>query len=165
MPKSIKRVPDIFDNPQFFVEGASANDIRQGLEGDCWFLSALETICSLEPARHLVDRICVKYDQDVGVYGFLLYRDGEWNSVIIDDKLYLRAADYEDTDEQTRAIWENNRIRVNSQEEYRKEFQTNSRALLFAQSTDPNETWVPLLEKAFAKAHGDYGAIEGGSVG
>ena len=28
-----------------------------------------------------------------------------------------------------------------------------------------DETWLPLLEKAFAKAHGDYSAIEGGFVG
>ncbi|KAI9746078.1 MAG: hypothetical protein M1818_000759 [Claussenomyces sp. TS43310] len=164
-PPSVKRLSDIFDAPEFFVEGANAKDIRQGIDGDCWFLSALAALCSLEPARHFINRICVKHDQDVGVYGFLLYRDGEWTSVIVDDKLYLRMADYEDTDEQTRRLWENNRIRVNSQEEYRKEFQTNSRALFYAQSTDPNETWVPLLEKAFAKAHGDYAAIEGGSVG
>jgi Calpain family cysteine protease len=37
--------------------------------------------------------------------------------------------------------------------------------LYYAQSADPNETWVPLMEKAFAKAHGDYGSISGGSVG
>lgn len=164
-PPSVKRVGDIFDNPQFFVEGATAKDIRQGYDGDCWFLSALTTLCNLQPTSHMIDRICVAQDQDVGVYGFVLYRDGEWISVIIDDKLYLRKADYEDTDEQLRNTWEDNRIRINSAEEYRKEFQSNSRALYYAQSTDANETWVPLIEKAFAKAHGDYGAIEAGSVG
>lgn len=164
-PPSVKRVGDIFDNPQFFVDGADAKDIRQGREGDCWFLSALSTLCNLEPTKHLVDRICVARDQEVGVYGFLFYRDGEWTSVIIDDKLYLREPDYEFTDQKTRNTWEENRIRVNSQEEYRREFQTNSRCLYYAQSAEPNETWVPLIEKAFAKAHGDYDAISNGSVG
>jgi hypothetical protein len=164
-PPSVKRVGDIFDNPQFYVEGVSAKDIRQGSDGDCWFLSALATLCGMEPAQDLIERVCVARDEEVGVYGFVLYRDGEWISVIVDDKLYLRKADYEDSDATVRAIWEDNRIRINSAAEYRKEFQSNSRALYYAQSTHPDETWVPLLEKAFAKAHGDYSAIEYGSVG
>lgn len=113
-PPSVKRVGDIFDNPQFFVDGASAKDIRQGREGDCWFLSALSTLCNLESTEHLINKICVARDQDVGVYGFLVHRDGEWTSVIIDDKLYLREPDYEFADRGTRATWEENRIRVNS---------------------------------------------------
>ena len=119
----------------------------------------------METAQDLIERVCIARDEEVGVYGFVLYRDGEWISVIVDDNLYLRKPDYEDSDATVRAIWEDNRIRINSAAEYRKEFQSNSRALYYAQSTHPDETWVPLLEKAFAKAHGDYSAIEFGSVG
>lgn len=150
-PPTFKRVSDIFETPQFFVEGATAKDVRQGSEGDCWFLSAIAALCSVGPPQNLIEKVCVKWDQDVGVYGFVLYRDGEWQSVIVDDKLYLRSADYEDSDVKTRQIWENNRVRIHSQMEYKKEFQTNSRALYYAQSTDPNETWVPLLEKRSPK--------------
>jgi len=73
-PPSVKRVGDIFDKPQFFVDGASAKDIRQGREGDCWFLSALSTLCNLEPTEHLINKVCVARDQDVGVYGFVIHR-------------------------------------------------------------------------------------------
>lgn len=40
-----------------------------------------------------------------------------------------------------------------------------SKSLYFAQCSNENETWLPLLEKAFAKAHGDFSAIEGGFTG
>lgn len=81
----------------------------------------------------------------------------------MDDKLYLRAADYFESFEE-RQVWDDI-SRADSEEEYRKVWQTGSRALYFAQCVDENETWLPLLEKAYAKAHGDYSSIEGGFVG
>jgi Calpain family cysteine protease len=73
-PMSVKRVEDIFEAPQFFIDGATANDVRQGKEGDCWFMSA---ICTLSNKESLISRVCVARDEQVGVYGFVFHRDGE----------------------------------------------------------------------------------------
>lgn len=142
----------------------------------------MAALCTLGNKEDLIRRVCVARNEKVGVYGFVFYRgslrlyhqrsmasptndqtDGEWMTTIIDDKLYLRAADYDESGEE-RQIWESIN-RSDSEEEYRKAYQTGSRALYFAQCSDENETWLPLLEKAYAKAHGDFNAIQGGFVG
>lgn len=51
------------------------------------------------------------------------------------------------------------------EDEYERLFQTGSKALQFAQCSNSDETWVPLLEKAYAKAHGDFEAINAGQTG
>lgn len=159
-PKSCKRVTQIFDNPMFLEEGATASDVRQGQNGDCWFMSAL---CALGGKKDLIDRVCVARDEKVGVYGFVFHRDGEWIQTIIDDKLYLTAADW---DESIMEKWTWQQInRIDAEEEYRKANQAGSRALYFAQCSSENETWLPLLEKAYAKAHGDFNSIQGGFTG
>jgi Calpain family cysteine protease len=167
-PQSVKRVRQIFDKPEFFVDGATADDIRQGTAGDCWFLSALSALCCMEAKElgNLVERVCVERDEAVGVYGFVFFRDGEWRSEIVDDKLYLTAPDYknmgdsQEMDYLLKYIKEKDRA-----EQYRKIVQSNSDALFYARSAHKDETWVPLIEKAYAKAHGDFTAIEGGLVG
>ncbi len=164
-PSSVKRVGEIFDHPRFFVNEDSARHIHQGDSGTCWFVAALSTVRNCNHRQNLVERLCVDRDEEVGVYGFLFFRDGEWISVIVDDKLFLRTEDYEALSERERSGWEDNRVRVQAVEEYRKLYQTNSRALVYAHSSHPDETWVPLFEKAFAKAHKDYAALNGGAFG
>ena len=159
-PQSAKRVVDIFDRPKFYIDGPTANDVRQGRDGDCWLMAAL---CTLSNKKGLIEKLCVAHDQDVGVYGFVFHRDGEWISEIVDDFLYLTKPDYDES-YLDRVLFDELE-RINPEEAYRKIYQTNSSSLYFAQCQHPQETWLPLLEKSYAKAHGDFAAIEGGFGG
>ncbi|RDB20781.1 Calpain-9 [Hypsizygus marmoreus] len=155
MPSDVQRVTQIFDKPQFFVNGADSNDIIQGKLGDCWFLSALATVST---AQGLVEKFCVARDEEVGVYGFIFFRDNAWVNVVIDDMLYTSVPKYEE-------------LTVGEQELYHQDkaqFNTSARkggkTLYFAKSGATGETWVPLIEKAFAKLHGDYVSLSGGKA-
>ncbi|KAM0812698.1 hypothetical protein AB5N19_12689 [Seiridium cardinale] len=154
-PGSVHRVDWIFDSPQFIVNGFSSSDIKQGCNGDCWWLAAVATIAH---RKDLMEKVCVARDEDCGVYGFVFQRDGEWISTVIDDNLYLEETDFD----YYRDVYDATGKKARR---HRKENQTGSDALYFAHCEDPNETWLPLLEKAYAKIHGDYEAISGGSPG
>jgi len=154
-PGSVHRIDWIFEDPKFVIDGYSSSDVRQGANGDCWFISAIATIC---PDQKVMDRICVTRNEQCGVYGFVFHRDGAWFPTVIDDNLYLRKEDFESQGDVTDPDGEKER-------KYKRNNQTGSEALHFASCADQNETWLPLLEKAYAKAHGDYQAIEGGFSG
>ncbi|KAF7901763.1 uncharacterized protein EAF01_007062 [Botrytis porri] len=170
-PACAKRISEIFDAPTFFIgHEAHVQDIRQGSEGDCWFISSLACLTVDEAFPRLIDKLCPRKarNEKVGVYGFVFYRDGEWVSEIVDDKLYLTNPDYDDCNDDRRLVWDRSHGRLDpeaSRADYRKNFQTGSDALFFGSCADPNETWVPLIEKAFAKIHGDYDSISGGWPG
>lgn len=157
-PPWIKRVEDIFDKPEFFVDGASATDVHQGSSGDCWFLAALMAVSA---KKELIDRLCVARDEKVGVYGFVFFRDGEWIYEVIDDKLFLRVGD--DDDLQIVRDWDSDKkegLSIKHDEDKLKETLQKGGTALYFSHCKSNETWLPLIEKAYAKAHGDYFAIE-----
>ncbi|KAJ3064282.1 hypothetical protein HDU99_004512, partial [Rhizoclosmatium hyalinum] len=96
----------------------------------------------------------VARDEQVGVYGFVFYRDGQWITSIVDDQLATLAHDYR--------LMEGTKI---DKEDYDKVMFRGSKFLKFAKCHDAKRTWVPLIEKAYAKAHGDYESISGGHGG
>lgn len=61
-------------------DGATADDVRQGRTGDCWFLAAVTALSGTEGPKadapagtekklHLLEKLFVKQDEKVGVYG------------------------------------------------------------------------------------------------
>ena len=132
----------------------SSSEIKQsGALRNCWFLSA---VASLAGNAKLLQSVCVAWDQDCGVYGFVFFRDGEWTYTLVDDFVYAREVNLG-----LMAAKPHNSIEQRSKA-YRATYLTGSSALLFAKCRSSTRTWLPLLEKAYAKVHGDYEALEGG---
>ncbi|KAK1573117.1 calpain family cysteine protease [Colletotrichum navitas] len=159
VPKAVKRVHEIFEKPTF-MKNINGGDVKQGSLGDCWLMATMTALANVEGG---IERTCVEYDTRIGIYGFVFYRDGEWIYSIIDDKLYLKSPCWDSPSMQRDLLQQIDREDV--ERVYRKTYQTGSKALFFAQCKDQNETWVPLLEKAYAKAHGDYASLSGGWIG
>ncbi|KAK6210051.1 calpain family cysteine protease [Colletotrichum tabaci] len=159
VPKAVKRVHEIFEKPTF-MKNINGGDVKQGSLGDCWLMATLTALANVEGG---IERTCVEYDTRIGIYGFVFYRDGEWIYSIIDDKLYLKSPCWDSPSMQRDLLQQIDREDV--ERVYRKTYQTGSKALFFAQCKDQNETWVPLIQKAYAKAHGDYASLAGGWIG
>ncbi|PCD20140.1 hypothetical protein FGRA07_11771 [Fusarium graminearum] len=158
-PGAVKRVHEIFQRPTFMMN-VDGTDVKQGKLSDCWFVAGLTALANLQCWP---DHICAAHDTDIGVYGFVFYRDGMWTHTIIDDTLYLQSPSWDSPSLQRTLLQQTGR--ADAEKEFETTYQTGSRALFFAQCKDQNETWVPLIEKAYAKAHGDYAALEGGWIG
>ncbi|PHH55425.1 Calpain clp-1 [Ceratocystis fimbriata CBS 114723] len=159
-PKAVKRISEIFQNPTF-LKKISIDQAKQGALGDCWAISALTGLACVEDA---VKRLCVCYDTRIGIYGFVFHRDGKWIYSIVDDRLFLTSPVW-DAPSMQRDLLEQIDNNIDVEDKYNQTYHTGSKALFFASNADNNETWVPLLEKAYAKAHGDYESLDGGWIG
>ncbi|XP_013421779.1 calpain-A [Lingula anatina] len=127
-PKDIVKEGQI---PHLTVDGVTRDDIKQGILGDCWFLSSCAAVSVQE---RFMNKIIGKNqvlcgNGYKGIVHFCMWRFGEWVDVYIDDLL-----------------------------------PTKDGKLFYAKSEDPTEFWPPLIEKAYAKLHGSYEAIEGGQT-
>lgn len=102
--------------------GASSLDVMQGNLGDCWFVSALTLVATRDD---LFDNmICAdRFDEyeKFGLYVFRMHRNCSVHYIIIDDKVPC--------------------------------IQRSSKHCIpaFARCRNPNEFWVSLVEKAYAK--------------
>ncbi|KAL8826328.1 MAG: hypothetical protein Q9170_007447 [Blastenia crenularia] len=163
-PRAVRRVHDIFPHPTFLKERAVQDAGLSSSIESRWWQAGISTALNVPS---FFDRLCICREERSGIYGFLFYRDGAWMPAIVDDNLYLRNGDWDELSNDDRVKFQGARDwrTEETQKKYREIFQTGSRSLYFSACMDEEETWLSLLEKAYAKAHGDYSALSWGNPG
>lgn len=69
--------------PNVFYETIEPNDVKPGILGDDWFLSAAALLAEM-PA--LIERLFItKEINQAGIYKIRLCKNGEWVTVTVDD--------------------------------------------------------------------------------
>ncbi|KAK7100681.1 calpain-5-like isoform X2 [Littorina saxatilis] len=131
-----KRPMEISDHPQLFTDGTTRFDIRQGQAGTCWFLAMVASIAK----------------DDARLKEVILddaYPIGSWAYRGMFHARFWRFGQWED-------VYVDDRLPV---------YKGTSNLWGARSALDSHEFWVPLLEKALAKCHGSYEAVDGGRPG
>ena len=71
------------------VEGVDRFDTNQGILGDCWYLAALANLAEDEEGfrRVVPENQGFSDGSYAGIFRFRFYRFGQWEEVVIDDRL------------------------------------------------------------------------------
>lgn len=78
-----KRASDILNEPQIFQDLIEFNDVNQGIIGNCYFLSSISAIT--EFPYIIYEKFRIKNCSEKGYYELVLFIDGEWQVVFVDD--------------------------------------------------------------------------------
>jgi len=82
-PSAISRSPKLF--PKGDAAEALEVDLRQGNIGNCWFVATLAMLYSFD--RTLLYNLLVEYRPKLGIVLCRFCKEGEWQYVLIDDRL------------------------------------------------------------------------------
>ena len=132
-----RRAKDLFtdaDNHLWGSNGVSPNDFKQGELGNCWFLAGASALAE-HPGR--IERMFLNEQSQLnaaGIYAVNLYALGVPHTIVVDDYLPTR---------------------YNSQ--------TQEYSTIFNAVGRDGSLWSVIIEKAFAKYHGNYAHISGGN--
>jgi hypothetical protein len=150
----------IAPHPAVVEGGYALEDVQQGALGDCYFLAVLAELAASGGAREgllssTLDAAFVtgEYNSQ-GVYCVRFWVRNKWVHVFVDGLLPCQPGVYiEASDPKTRYTC--------TKEKFPHPGKGRFSSLFGVNSTSMNELWPSLLEKAWAKLHGSYGAIEG----
>lgn len=134
-----KRPKDICapDLPRLFINGSSTHDITQGKLGNCWFVASCSTL-ALETS--LLEKVVPdKSDQDWGAL-----EDTDKYQGIFKFRFWRQGY-------WTEVVIDDLLPTIGGQ-------------LVYVHSSQKNEFWGSLLEKAYAKLNGSYEALERGNI-
>lgn len=121
-----------------FSDDLDPDDVAQGKLGDCYFLAALAS-CASAADDHLLKDLIIEEGHDVGLYGVKFFVSGHWVTVVVDDLFPCTA----DENGEWQPIFAHSKVHG------------------AVDSLLQLQLWVMIFEKAWAKLHGSFQAIEG----
>lgn len=125
----------------------SSHDIKQGSLGDCWLLSAAAVVAEKSGLIRRLFHRCSADQWRMNMSQIYLHIDGDWRVITIDNRLPA----YHPS---VRMIHRDSSFTMR---------RSSTKTLVYASSAN-GQYWVPLLEKAAAKAAASYARLEKGNV-
>ena len=83
----VDKIPSIVEggvNLQIFYGSIEPSDIKQGLLGDCYFLSCLAALA--ENPKRIMRLFVTDKVNEFGIYAVRVCKNGEWKEIVVDDQ-------------------------------------------------------------------------------